>query len=164
MKIRLSLVYVLIFIYGSFSGCSLKTVETIETGDKNSRKNTVLIVTQKSKFKRAVVDGIKNALEDDVPYIKVVDVKWLPNESTDNYSAIVIINRCMAGRPDPRIESFIDNYENKEKVILLTTGQLDSWKPDSSKVDAMTSASNMSESDRVARTISNKVLTIINTH
>ena len=164
MKIRLSLVYVLIFIYGFFSGCSLKTVETAETGKKDSRKNSVLIVTQKSKFKRAVVDGIKNTLGDDVPYIKVVDVKWLPNEATVNYSAIVIINRCMAGRPDPRVESFIDNYEDKKKVILLTTGQLDSWRPDSTEVDAMTSASNMSESNRVARTISNKVQTIINTH
>ena len=122
----------------------------------------MLISTQESKFKRTLVSEIKDTLGDKVYYLKVVDLKWLPNESMDDYSAIVILNRCMAGRPDPRVESFIDNFQDNNKVIILTTGQLDSWRPDSSEVDAMTSASIMSETTRIAQTISSKVLTIIN--
>jgi hypothetical protein len=108
------------------------------------------------------VSEIKDTLADNVYYIKVVDVKWLPNESVGDYSAIVIINRCMAGRPDPRVESFIDNVQDKNKVIILTTGRMDSWRPDSSAVDAMTSASIMSETTQISQKISSKVLTIIN--
>ena len=142
-------------------GCSLKTVDTSETGDKMTAKSKVLIATQKSRFKAEVVSEIKKILDDKVKYIKVVDVKWLPNESVDNYRAIVILNACMAGRPDPRVESFIDIMQNKNKLVVLTTGRLDSWKP-SPEVDAITSASTRSESTVVARTIADKVLAIIN--
>ena len=68
----------------------------------------------------------------------------------------------MAGRPDPRVESFIDVIPDKGKLVVLTTGRLDSWKPDSPEVDAITSASTMSETDSVAHTISDKVRVIIN--
>ena len=143
-------------------GCTLKNVDTIETGDKATVKTKVLIVTQKSRFKGEVVSEIKKALGKNIFYIKVVDVKWLPNESVDHYSAIVILNRCMAGRPDPRVESFIDNIQDKNKLVVLTTGRLDSWKPDSPEVDAITSASTMSETGVVASTIADKVMVIIN--
>jgi hypothetical protein len=151
----------MICIMTSF-GCTLKTVDTIETGDKTTVKSKVLIVTQKSRYKGEVVSEIKKALAENVFYIKVVDIKWLPNESVDDYSAIVILNQCMAGRPDPRVEIFIDNIQAKNKLVLLTTGRLDSWKPESPEVDAITSASTMSETGVVARTIADKVMVIIN--
>ena len=143
-------------------GCTLKTVDTMETGDKTTAKSKVLIVTQKSRFKGEVVSEIKKKLAENVFYIKVVDVKWLPNESVDQYSAIVILNQCMAGRPDPRVEIFIDNIQPKNKLVLLTTGRLDSWKPESPEVDAITSASTLSKTGVVARTIADKVMVIIN--
>ena len=146
----------------AFFGCTLKTVETIETGDRTALKSKVLIATQNSLFKDEVLAEIKKALGEDVSYFKVVDVKRLPNESVDQYSAFVILNSCMAGRPDPRVESFIDDIPDKGKLVVLTTGRLDSWKPDSPEVDAITSASTMSETDAVARTIADKVRVIIN--
>ncbi len=154
---RILMIYFLISM-----GCSLKTVDTSETGDKMATNSKVLIATQRSRFKGEVVSEIKKVLDDKVKYIKVVDVKWLPNESVDNYRAIVILNACMAGRPDPRVESFIDIIQNKNKLVVLTTGRLDSWKPSSSEVDAITSASTMSDSAVVARTIADKVLAIMN--
>jgi hypothetical protein len=146
----------------TFFGCTLKTVDTIETGDKTALKSKMLIATQDSQFKGEVLSEIKKALGENISYIKVVDVKRLPKESVDQYSAIVILNTCMAGRPDPRVESFIDEIPDKAKLVVLTTGRLDSWKPDSPEVDAITSASTMSEIDAVARTIADKVRVIIN--
>jgi len=55
----------------------------------------------------------------------------------------------------------IAHIPDKNKVILLTTGRLDSWKPDSSEIDAMSAASDMSETTPLARSISDKVLEII---
>jgi len=153
---------ILIVCFLTFFGCTLKTVGTIETGDKKALKSKMLIATQDSQFKGEVLSEIKKALGENVSYIKVVDVKRLPNESVDQYSAIVILNSCMAGRPDPRVESFIDDITDKKKLVVLTTGRLDSWKPDSSEVDAITSASTMSETDAVAREIADKVKVIIN--
>ena len=54
-----------------------------------------------------------------------------------------------------------DNIQDKEKVILLTTGRLDSWVPDSSEIDAMSSASAISATTPLARSIAGKVLNII---
>jgi len=152
---------ILIVCFLAFFGCTLKTVDTIETGDKTALKSKMLIATQNSQFKGEVLSDIKKALGEDVSYIKVVDVKRLPKESVDQYSAIVILNSCMAGRPDPRVESFIDDIPDKKKLVVLTTGRLDSWKPDSPEVDAITSASTMSETDAVAREIADKVKVII---
>ena len=161
MQLRLLGSGIVIICFLAFSGCTLKTVDPTEAGNQAALKGKVLIATQKSKFKRTVVSEIKDNLGDNVSYVKVVDVKWLPKESADDFNAIVIINRCMAGRPDPRVESFVDNTPDKNKVILLTTGRLDSWKPDSAEIDAMSSASSMSETAPLARSISDKVLDII---
>ena len=136
-------------------------MDTTEAGNRDSLKGKVLIATQKSEFKRTIVSEIRDNLGDNVFYVKVVDVKWLPNESTDDFNAIVILNRCMAGRPDPRVESFVDDMPDKKKLILLTTGRLDSWKPDSSEIDAVSSASTMSETTPLARSIADKVINII---
>lgn len=68
----------------------------------------------------------------------------------------------MAGRPDPRVESFIDREPQKNKIIVLTTGIQDSWKPDAPGVDAITSASVLDKSDQVAKSIVNRVLALIN--
>ena len=159
--VRQSRSCILMVCFLAFFGCTLKTVDTIETGDGTALKSKVLIATQNSQFKGEVLSEIKKALGEDVSYIKVVDVKRLPNESVDQYSAFVILNSCMAGRPDPRVESFIDDIPNKGRLVVLTTGRLDSWKPDSPEVDAITSASTMSETDAVARTIVDKVRVII---
>ena len=161
MLIRLFSSGFLIIYFLAFSGCTLKTLDTTEAGNRGALKGRVLIATQKSEFKRTVVSEIKEYLGNSVFYVKVVDVKWLPNESADDFNAIVILNRCMVGRPDPRVESFIDAIPDKNKVILLTTGRLDSWKPDSSEIDAMSAASDISETTPLARSISDKVLDII---
>ncbi|MGD9080086.1 MAG: hypothetical protein PVG96_12130 [Desulfobacterales bacterium] len=143
-------------------GCASQPVATVESGPPTPSKKKVLVVTQNSKFKRAVVSGIYDELDQNSIYLKIVDVKGLKNQSTSEFSAIVIINKCMAGRPDPRVESFIDREAQKNKIIVLTTGILDSWKPDAPGVDAITSASVLEKSDQIARSIANKVLLLVN--
>ena len=161
MQLRLMGGGLLIVFFLAIFGCTLKTVDTTEAGNQASSKGKVLIATQKTEFKSMVVSEIKDKLGDNVFYVRVVDVKWLPNESYDDFNAIVILNRCMAGRPDPRVESFVDNFPDKQKVVLLTTGRLDSWTPDSSEIDAMSSASTLSETTPIAQQIADKVLDII---
>ncbi len=60
------------------------------------------------EFKQEVVSEIHNALNSNSIYIKVVGVKNLRYEGSRDFSAVVIINRALAGRPDPRVESYID--------------------------------------------------------
>ena len=151
----------LIFLSLILWGCASQQVETTPGGPITDSKNRVLIATQKSKFKQAVVSEIRTALNKKSFYIKVVDVKNLRFQGTQDFSAVVIINRAMAGRPDPRVESYIDYEPQKNKIIILTTGILDAWKPETEGVDAMTSASALSSSDKIARKIVSKVLALV---
>lgn len=142
-------------------GCAVGTVDTIETGDSKTRQRRILIATQKSDFKQAVIQAIRDTLDNNSSYLKVIDVKKLPHETIKDYHAVIILNQCMAGRPDPRVESFIDDAPQKEKIIVLTTGRLDSWKPESPRVDAITSASVMSRATIIGQTLAGKALEII---
>jgi len=151
----------LLILILSLMGCAMGRVDTIESGDKATQNSWVLIATQKSNFKRAVIYQIRDTLENNSCYLKIVDIKRLPYESTEGYNAIIILNKCMAGRPDPRVESFIDNAPEKEKIIILTTGRLDSWKPESPRVDAITSASVLTQATTVGQSLAGKALKII---
>ena len=63
-------------------GCASPPVETTESRPVAVPKNRVLIATQKTKFKQEVVSVIRNALNNNSIYIKVVDVKNLRYEGT----------------------------------------------------------------------------------
>ena len=145
----------------SLLGCTLGTVDTIESGNRAAEQSRVLIATQNSDFKQAVIQAIRDTLEKNSSYIKVIDVKRLPRESTDDYDAVILLNECMAGRPDPRVESFIDDTAGKDKLVVLTTGRLDSWKPESPRVDAISSASVMTQAPAIGQLIAEKTIEII---
>ncbi|MCK5733788.1 MAG: hypothetical protein KAI38_06350, partial [Candidatus Latescibacteria bacterium] len=71
------------------AGCASQ-VEVIERGDSNCGKR-VLIATQQSAFKDAVVAGIVEELDKDSCYVKIIDLKRLTEESIAHYSALVIV-------------------------------------------------------------------------
>jgi hypothetical protein len=116
---------------------------------------------QQPGLKSPPLSWIRDTLENNSIYIKVIDVKKLTYESTESYHAVIILNACMAGRPDPRVESFIDDAPEKEKLIILTTGRLESWKPESPRVDAITSASVMTQATTIGQSLAEKALKII---
>lgn len=143
-------------------GCASQPVATVESGTAAASNRNVLVATQNSKFKQAVVSEIYDELKRNSIYLKIVDVKNLKYQSAGEFSAVVIISKSMAGRPDPRVESFIDSQPQKDKFIVLTTGISGGWKPDKPGVDAITSASVMDQREQIARSIVNKVLALVN--
>ena len=161
MKTTMLLAGILLVLKLSLVGCAVGTVSTMESGDRTAAQDRVLVATQNSDFKQAVIQAIRDRLENNSNYIKVIDVKKLPYESLEGYDAVIILNTCMAGRPDPRVESFIDDTTEKEKIVVLTTGRLDSWKPESPRVDAMSSASVMTQAATIGQLLAEKVLKII---
>ena len=138
------------------AGCASQ-VEVIEQGDRNCGKR-VLIATQQSAFKDAVVAGIVEELEKDSCYVKVVDLKKLTEESIAHYSALVIVTTCKIGRLNRHARKFFKCLPEKDegKIILLTTvGQ--KYDSKMGQVDAITSASEMEKAGAVAETIVGKV-------
>jgi hypothetical protein len=161
MNTKLLLAGLFLFLMLPLFGCAVGTVDTIESGNRAAEQRRVLVATQNSDFKQAVIQAIRATLDKNSSYIKVIDVKRLPLESIDDYDAVILLNECMAGRPDPRVESFIDHTPQKDKLVVLTAGRLDSWKPESPRVDAISSASVMSQAPTIGQSIAEKAMEII---
>ena len=59
MKVRLLCGCLIIML----AGCSMKVVDTADTGDRATAEKRVLIATQRSKFKQALISEIKDTLQ-----------------------------------------------------------------------------------------------------
>jgi hypothetical protein len=153
---------VLVFVALAVCGCAVRAVKTTETGDPRAR-NKVLIATQRSEFKEAVVSRIVEDLKEDLSYVKVIDLKGLKEEPATAYDAVVVVNTCKAWRMSRGASRFVKNFEDKEKVVLLTTSGGGDWMPKPAGVDAISSASKSNKVDPLADEIVEKVRKILNT-
>ena len=128
-------------------------------GVSNAVKKKVLMAIQESQFKKAVILKVKEFLQEDGYFVKTISLKGLSGESTDNYQAIVIVNTCWAWRLNGHVRKFLKNTpdDERKKIVLFTTADSKSWQPELTGVDAITSASRMSEAGRIADSIINKV-------
>ena len=151
---------VLVVVGLAFCGCAVRAVKTTEAGDPRAG-NKVLIATQSSEFKEAVVTRIVEGLKEDLCYVKVIDLKALKDEPATEYDAVVVVNTCKAWRMTRGASRFVKNFEDKEKVVLLTTAGGGDWMPKSAGVDAITSASKSQKVDPLADEISDKVRKIL---
>jgi hypothetical protein len=144
-------------------GCAVRAVRTTEVGDPGTDRR-VLIATQRSAFKEAVVSRIVEDLEKDLFYVRVVDLKRLENEPAADFDAIVVVNTCKAWKLTRSASRFVMEFPDKEKVVLLTTAAGEDWRPKSVGVDAITSASKDHKADPVAQEIVQKVRNILDTN
>lgn len=158
MKNKLFYSLLLIFLSISLSACTPQMIKETKIGDdKNNKK--VLIATQKSEFKEAVVYKVAEALGKDGYFVKIINLEKLIGEPTEKYSAIVIVNDCWAHRLNEHVREFLKNVPMYEeyKIILLTTAMNENWKPTLTGIDAITSASQMDKATPIAETIINKI-------
>jgi hypothetical protein len=143
-----------------FCGCAAKAVKTTEWGELKADRR-VLIATQRSEFKEAVVLRVVEDLEKDPCYVKVIDLKKLKDEPATDYDAIVVVNTCKAWRLTGGASKFVKAFPDKDRVVLLTTAGGEDWKPKSVEVDAITSASKEQKADPVAEEIVSRVRKIL---
>ena len=160
MKDRAFFSIVLVIASLAFCGCAAKAVNTTEWGDLKADQR-VLIATQSSEFKEAVVSRVVEDLEKNLCYVKVIDLKRLEHEPAMDYDAIVVVNTCKAWRLTGGASKFVKAFPDKDKVVLLTTAGGEDWKPKSVEVDAITSASKEQKADPVADEISRMVRKIL---
>ena len=114
-----------------------------ESFEVNSPELTikVLIASQGSGFKDALVSGIIEDLEKKPIYMNVVDVSALPEIKEDEWNALVVINTCQSGILQPDVKDYLTRIKKPENVVLLTTSGSGNWKPEESPVDSISTAS-----------------------
>lgn len=106
-------------------------------------KSRVLIATQGSEFKDAIVAGVVDHLKQRQVYIKVVDVAALQQVSEDKWNAVVLIHTWQNMKPQADARKFLERVKDFSKVIVLTTSGEGDFKMEG--VDAITTASAMAD-------------------
>lgn len=119
-------------------------IETKEIRNENVNF-TVLIASQGSKFKNALVDSLKNSMEKMNVNLKITDVTKLKNENPDDWNLIILIHTTEKWQLQPDVKKFLDRNKDLNKVMLITTSGDGKWKTKDYNVDIITSASEFKE-------------------
>jgi hypothetical protein len=119
----------------------------------------LLIASQDSEFKRAVVRTMSSTFQDQAVYVKIIGIADLPLEDANQYSAVVVIHTCMAWTIDRTVKQFLDTYGDLPSIIVLTTSDSDYVFPEleNRRIDAMSSASIKENADPIAQALIIKI-------
>lgn len=143
-------------------GCANNLVQTREFGTFQNCQQRLLIGTQKSEFKEAVVDKMTRDLNQDYCFIKRVDVAALNREPADAYKAIAILSPLKMGTINSDAEDFMEKMSKKEKLVVLVTTGGKGKTVELDQVDAISSASNLVDADTVASKLIERISHVVN--
>lgn len=122
-------------------------------------RHHLLIATQGSDFKNAVVDSVIVALKQDSVYIKVTDVSTLPQIDEKDWSAIVILHTWENWKPQKDADVFIKRFPSQKKVIVVSTSG--SGTQHLKGTDGLSAASRQSEIQGVSNEIVTRVRAVL---
>ncbi len=144
------------------SGCAARPLVTSTIGATDS-KNRLLIASQDSEFKDAVVSKVVEDFKKERVLIEIIDLANLSKKRSKEYEAIVILNDYKFFRINRHVREFLKsvNEYDRKKVVLLTTAGSPSLMVKGTDVDAISSASKNANADSVSEMIIRKVNTIL---
>ena len=117
--------------------------KAFETNSSNLNKS-LLIATQGSDFKDALVKNVIDYYKEDSIYIKVIDVSSLTSIDPANYSALLVIHTWENWKPPVSVKLFIERtMSNKNKIVVFTTSGAGNYAID--EIDAITGESKIED-------------------
>lgn len=119
---------------------SMTVAESFEINTPDLPKR-VLIATQGSQFKDALVAAVVEELREQPVYIKVIDVSLLAGVDEEDWSAVVVIHTWENWKPQLDAKRFLRRMKMSEKVVVLSTSGSGDEKMEG--VDAIAAASVM---------------------
>lgn len=120
----------------------------------------VLIATQGSAFKDSLVNQIIAGIARDSVFVTVIDVSGLDSIREVEWKAIVLIHDWEMWKAPPVVTAFVSRLQDHSRVVDVTTSGGGTEKLPG--VDAISSASKLSEVKMLARTVSDKVSNLLN--
>lgn len=152
-------IIVLIAVYLGES--SMGTAKPFEVNTPSAKEH-VLVATQGSAFKDAVVQGVVDRLKARSDYVKVIDVAQLDTVRESDWNAIVILHTWQMSKPPESVRAFVDRAESRDKLVVLATSG--DGKQHIAGVDTITSASSKKEVPERVDEIVQRVEKVLNVH
>ena len=114
----------LLLMFGLLIGCTrdhaMQRAGSFEVGDSQLQQR-VLIATQGSPFKDALVKSIVEHLKPRAVYVKVIDVGDLPSVHERQWAAVVVIHTWEFGKPQQDARAFIERTRQANNIVVVTT-------------------------------------------
>jgi len=156
-----AIIVLFVIIFGIYLIIHIQDVaEPMEVGSPEMDKK-VLIATQGSEYKNALLDTLVVRLKGEDVYISVIDISDLSEINQEDWDAEVIIHTTEGWKlPDP-VKEYLDRIDNPNEVILLITSGDGSWKPEECKVDVLTSASKVTDISEKSNSIEKKINSLL---
>jgi hypothetical protein len=120
----------------------------------------ILIATQGSAFKDAVVQEVIRQLLPYSYYIKVIDVSVLKTVNESDWAAIVILHTWEYSKPPKEVSSFVDRLNSTGKLVMVSTSGQGTYLLE--HVDGITAASKLEEVTAKATEVTMRVKAIVN--
>jgi hypothetical protein len=156
-----SLIVLFIIVFGIYLLMNRQGVaESFEVGSADMSKK-ILIASQGSEYKNLMVDTLTSRLKGEDIYISVIDISGLNQINQKDWDAEIIIHTTEGYKLPVPVKEYLDSIENPDEVILLVTSGSGQWKPESYKVDILTSASKVAEISKLADSIMVKVNSLL---
>ena len=148
-----SIVVVFLIIFGIYLLLNIQgEAESFEVGSPELEQK-VLIASQGSDFKNALVKSLTEGLKEKSIYIKVVDVSALSEVNEDEWDALVFIHTTEKSRLQPNVKEYVDRAKDLSKVMLITTSGTGKWKTEDYDIEIITSASKMDKLNALCKQI-----------
>jgi len=119
-------------------------IESFDVGDPELAQK-VLIASQGTDFKNALVESLTTRLQEQQLFIQVIDVTTLDQVKEDEWDALVFIHTTEQWKLQPDVKAYLDRAKNLNKVILVTTSGSGDWKTKDYDIETLTSASKTEE-------------------
>lgn len=148
-----SIVVVFLIIFGIYLLLNIQgEAESFEVGSPELEQK-VLIASQGSDFKNALVKSLTEGLKEKSIYIKVVDVSALSEVNEDEWDALVFIHTTEKSRLQSNVKEYVDRAKDLSKVMLITTSGTGKWKTEDYDIEIITSASKMDKLNSLTNNI-----------
>ncbi len=147
------------------SGCAVpralwpqKDLSSSESPGKTDG-HVVLVASRNSEFKMALVRKLHDAMVSMGVAQRMIGIGDLKHINAAEYDAVVVISTCLAWGLDRDVQLFLKRQDKNANIILVTTSAAGDWLPDipNSDIDALSSASNMTTVEAVARDVMEQI-------
>lgn len=155
------LVVLILFAFWYRSTYSMKKVDIVEM-NVGGQAAEVLIATQGSAYKDAVVAQVANGLVERDAHVRIVDVSALKGVDPTAWDAVLVLHTWEYWKPQPDAAAFREQHTGVKNVIYLSTSGSGEERLD--PVDGISSASITDDVARDAQQVLERLFPLLSSN
>ena len=135
-------------------------IDPYEIGDPKAPQK-VLIASQGSDFKNILLEDLVQQLRSENVYLSIIDCTSLKKDNTPNWNAIVIIHTTKVHQMPKYVSAYLQRFSDLSRFVLVSTSGGGDEMVTEFEVDAISTASRLSDAEKIALRVASKVEDIL---